>query len=157
MHHPNLVEKRKILVLLHDDDEVETVGNGALDPNTTFRAALSYSTSPQQRLRAAVTILNGRSVGLTLGGGFARGLGHAGVIRAMRELGIPIDMVGGTSMGAIIAGQCSVEWSASRMVEESSRRSADLLKGDYTLPFVSLLTGKKFSKDNHGDRKRPGY
>jgi lysophospholipid hydrolase len=53
--------------------------------------------------------LNDASVGLTLGGGFARGIGHIGVIRAIRELDIPIDFVGGTSMGAIIAGQCAFE------------------------------------------------
>ena len=146
LHPPNLVEKRKILVLLHDDDEVEPSGTArwtqVLPSERHFHIRLHLNSDYARLSR----FLNGRSVGLTLGGGFARGLGHAGVIRAMRELGIPIDMVGGTSMGAIIAGQCSVEWSASRMVEESSRRSADSLKGDYTLPFVSLLTGKKFSK-----------
>jgi len=47
--------------------------------------------------------LAGRAIGLVLAGGGARGFAHIGVIRALRERGIPIDYVGGTSIGAIIA------------------------------------------------------
>ena len=90
--------------------------------------------------------LNDRSVGLALGGGFARGIGHIGVIRAMRELDIPIDMVGGTSMGAIIAGQCALEWDCQRMLEITCRHSAESMERDYTLPVVSFMTGQKISR-----------
>ena len=41
-------------------------------------------------------------VGLALGGGGARGYAHIGVIRELRRAGIPIDLVAGTSMGAIV-------------------------------------------------------
>lgn len=43
-------------------------------------------------------------VGLVLGGGGALGFAHVGVIRALEELQIPVDYIGGTSMGAIVAG-----------------------------------------------------
>lgn len=46
--------------------------------------------------------LCGRSVGLVLGGGGARGVSQIGVIRSLEEAGIPIDIVGGTSIGAFI-------------------------------------------------------
>ncbi|CAJ0585225.1 unnamed protein product, partial [Mesorhabditis spiculigera] len=49
-------------------------------------------------------ILTGNSIGLVLGGGGARGAAHIGVIHAMTELGIPVDMVGGTSIGSMIGG-----------------------------------------------------
>jgi NTE family protein len=42
-------------------------------------------------------------VGLALAGGFARGIAHIGVLRVFREAGIPIDVVAGTSVGALIA------------------------------------------------------
>ena len=45
-----------------------------------------------------------KSVGLVLGGGGARGLAHVGIIRALEEEGIPVDMVGGTSIGSFIGG-----------------------------------------------------
>src|SRR6266571_4040864 len=47
---------------------------------------------PAERLR----------VGLALAGGFARGIAHIGVLRVLREAGIPIDCVAGTSVGALI-------------------------------------------------------
>src|SRR5882672_6712736 len=47
-------------------------------------------------------------VGLALAGGFARGIAHIGVLRVLREAGIPIDCVAGTSVGALIgAGFCA--------------------------------------------------
>ena len=44
------------------------------------------------------------TVAVVLGGGGARGMAHLGVLRYMEELGIPVDMIGGTSMGGLIAG-----------------------------------------------------
>src|SRR6266849_5814312 len=44
-------------------------------------------------------------VGLALAGGFARGIAHVGVLRALTKAGIPIDCVAGTSVGALI-GAC---------------------------------------------------
>lgn len=52
----------------------------------------------------------GRAVGLVLGGGGARGFAHIGVLRALMEANVPIDMVGGTSMGAIIAASIAMDW-----------------------------------------------
>ena len=43
-----------------------------------------------------------KTVGLALGGGAARGLAHIGVLEVLEKEGIPIDMIAGTSMGAIV-------------------------------------------------------
>ena len=43
-------------------------------------------------------------IGLALSGGGARGGAHIGVLLALRELGIPIDYIAGTSMGSVIGG-----------------------------------------------------
>jgi len=46
-------------------------------------------------------------IGLALGGGFARGLAHIGVIRVLQQENIPISFVAGTSVGAVVgAGIC---------------------------------------------------
>src|ERR1019366_5998951 len=42
-------------------------------------------------------------VGVALGGGFARGIAHIGVLRVLEENQIPIDFISGTSVGALIA------------------------------------------------------
>uniref|UniRef100_A0A0N5AG90 Cyclic nucleotide-binding domain-containing protein n=1 Tax=Syphacia muris TaxID=451379 RepID=A0A0N5AG90_9BILA len=49
-------------------------------------------------------ILTGNAVGLVLGGGGARGAAHIGVIQAMQEEKIPVDMIGGVSIGSLIGG-----------------------------------------------------
>ena len=43
-------------------------------------------------------------LGLALGGGFARGMAHIGVIKALEKAGIPISYIAGTSVGSILAG-----------------------------------------------------
>jgi len=43
-----------------------------------------------------------KKVGLALGGGAARGLAHIGVLEVLEEEGIPIDMIAGTSIGALV-------------------------------------------------------
>jgi NTE family protein len=48
------------------------------------------------------------SIGLALGGGFARGIVHVGVLKVLEEEGIPINFIAGTSVGALIgAAYCS--------------------------------------------------
>lgn len=88
--------------------------------------------------------LAGCSVGLVLGGGGARGFGHIGVIRAIAELGIPIDRVGGTSMGSIMAGEVALGWSWETMHERTRYAFRhDPLALDNTLPLVSKITCNK--------------
>ena len=43
-------------------------------------------------------------VGLVLSGGGARGIAHVGVLQVLEELRVPVDVVAGTSMGAIVGG-----------------------------------------------------
>ena len=61
--------------------------------------------------------LTGTAVGLVLSGGGARGFAHIGVIRALNERHIPIDFIGGTSMGAVIAAQYALGWDWQTMAQ----------------------------------------
>jgi len=48
------------------------------------------------------------AIGLALGGGFARGIAHVGVLKVLEEEGIPVRIIAGTSVGALIgAAYCS--------------------------------------------------
>jgi NTE family protein len=48
------------------------------------------------------------AIGVALGGGFARGIAHIGVLKVLEEEGIPVSMIAGTSVGAIMgAAYCS--------------------------------------------------
>ena len=65
-------------------------------------------------------------VGLVLGGGAARGIAHIGVLKALEEYNIPVDAVGGTSMGAIVGGLWSAGYTVAEI--ESIFVQTDLLK-----------------------------
>jgi len=100
------------------------------------------STRPGDVARLA-RMLTGRACGLVLGGGGARGLAHIGVIRALEEAGVPIDVVGGTSMGAIVAGLCARGMDDAerlRRMTSVARNGRRLLTP--TLPLVSLSAGR---------------
>ncbi len=86
-------------------------------------------------------LLTGNAVGLVLGGGGARGFAHIGVLKALEELGIPIDLVGGTSMGAIIAGFRAQDLDSAEIQRQCAQYAGAQL--DFTFPAVALLAGKK--------------
>jgi NTE family protein len=86
-----------------------------------------------------------RGVGLVLGGGGARGFAHIGLMRALEQLRIPVDVCGGTSMGAfmsalVAAGLDSVEMT--HVARETFVRNNFL--NDYSVPRVSLIRGRRF-------------
>jgi len=92
-------------------------------------------------------ILAGRAVGLVLAGGGARGFAHIGVVKALREAGVPFDIVGGSSMGGIVAAGIAMGWDhqeLSRRMRAAFVQSKPL--SDFTLPLVAVLRGKKVSK-----------
>ena len=62
-------------------------------------------------------LASGQSVGLVLSGGGAKGLAHIGVIKALEEYQVPIDFVGGTSMGAIVGGLYAMGLSPDEMIK----------------------------------------
>ena len=72
-----------------------------------FVIANSYTTP----VASASEAVQRPKVALVLSGGGAKGVSHVGVIRYLREGGIPIDMVVGTSMGSIVGGMYSLGYS----------------------------------------------
>lgn len=137
--------KRKSLVLLHR--------TSAHQPRETRRWLARRQVDQHFHVRwhngadcgRLARCVAGRAVGLALGGGAARGFAHIGVIRALEEAGIPIDGVGGTSAGALIAAQCAMGWNAQRILD-GSRTYVQAQQNDYTLPFVALLNGRRTSE-----------
>ena len=68
-------------------------------------------------------------IGLALGNGSARGLAHIGVLRAIAEVGIHVDFVAGTSMGALIGASFATgkfDRLAATLAQFDWRRSASL-------------------------------
>jgi predicted acylesterase/phospholipase RssA len=84
--------------------------------------------------------LTGRGIGVALSGGGARGLAHLGFLKALEEAGIPVDEIGGTSMGAVIAAQYAAGLSIADMVSLNAAWHRFRPHRAYTLPFASLVT-----------------
>ena len=78
-------------------------------------------------------------VALVLGGGGTRGAAHVGVLKVLMRNGVPIDMIAGTSMGAIIGGLFSAGISVEAL--EKKFEDASLMKSYMDVPLtISLAT-----------------
>ena len=100
--------------------------------------------------------LAGRGVGLVLGGGGARGVAHIGVLRALEEAGIPVDLVAGTSMGSVVAGGFALHGESGPLVALAKDFASPEKIYDRTLPLVSLMSGGKVYRTMralYGDRE----
>ena len=86
----------------------------------------------------------GRSIGLVLGSGGARGLAHIGVLEELERAGVTVDRFAGTSMGAIIAAAAAAGLDAAAVdaqVYECFVRHNPI--GDYTVPIKGLIRGRR--------------
>ncbi|KAG8927719.1 phosphatidylcholine and lysophosphatidylcholine phospholipase [Tulasnella sp. 418] len=95
--------------------------------------------------------LCGKSVGIVLGGGGARGIAHLGFLRALEERSIPVDHVGGTSIGAFVGGLYAAEGNliqCSAKVKAFSSRMSNIWRilSDVTWPVVAYTTGHEFNR-----------
>ena len=92
-------------------------------------------------------LVTGRGIGLVLSGGGARGMAEVGVLQALEALDIPIDAVGGTSAGSLVAGAVARGWSAAR-VGQVLRQG--MVEGrnpvDVTVPLASLASGRRVTE-----------
>ena len=84
-------------------------------------------------------LLSGRAIGLVFSGGGARAFAHIGIIRALQEHGIPIDVAGGASSGAMTACGVALELQADEIVLHAKRAYRKLV--DYTMPLVAIASG----------------
>lgn len=89
--------------------------------------------------------LTGTAVGVVLGGGGARGFAHIGVLRALAESGIAVDLVGGNSMGALIGAQFACGTPLDQIVANTRTFASGGER--LTLPLISLVSGKRVARD----------
>lgn len=95
--------------------------------------------------------LCGKSVGLVLGGGGARGWSQVGVIRALEEAGIPIDIIGGTSIGSFIGALYARDADVVPMYGRAKKFAGRMgsiwrFALDLTYPSASYTTGHEFNR-----------
>ncbi len=112
--------------------------------------AIGWLHSAKEKLRSLALPEERKSterprIGLALAGGFARGIAHIGVLRILREAGIPIDVVAGTSVGALIGSA----YCAGTPLEEMERIGASTSFTDFgrwTPSWLGLATNQRLEK-----------
>lgn len=139
----SMTTQRAELVLLHEG----SIAPGAATRWTALLPGVPHHHVTGSEDIARVTrLVTGHGIGIVFSGGGARGFAHIGIAKALREAGIPIDLVGGTSMGAIMGAGVALQWSIEELKERFHRSfvAVNPLR-DYTFPLFSLVTGRKVS------------
>lgn len=132
------------VVLLHAEEDSEKAS--PLDWRALCRSRFHHHVGnyPTATIRRLARMVTGRGLGLVLSGGGARGLAHLGVLRALEERNLPVDLVGGTSMGAFIAALVAVGYRFEHLMEVMGEMFRDnSYLNDYSLSRISLIRGSK--------------
>jgi NTE family protein len=130
------------LILVHPADTKAPSGSeawmDATGPARIFHMRRDHTPDYQRIAR----VLTGQSVGLVLSGGGARAYAHVGAIRALRERGVPIDFIGGVSMGAVIAAGVAMGWDDAEMERRIREAFVDTSPlSDIALPILAMTHG----------------
>ncbi len=119
---------------LHQDVVYDGFSLSRVDPDIAYALVL-------QRLSRQIS---GTLVGLVLGGGAALGMAHVGVIRVLEREKIPVDVVVGSSMGALVGGLWVSGYNADeleKVAREFSRKTGMLKLFDPPIQRGLLLLG----------------
>lgn len=83
-------------------------------------------------------------IGLALAGGGVKGAGHLGVIKALKENGIEIGYIGGTSIGSIVAAFYAMGYDSEEMLKLFKYFSKDIMKVDPKYYWSNVKSRKNF-------------
>lgn len=147
------------LVLLVGDEGVRLAERTLeRESATSWRLAPGLRGAPADVIRgpdAAIALdrvaryLAGGTVGIALGAGGAYGYAHIGLLRALRDASVPIDIVAGTSMGAIIGAMLAVGLPVDAMAEfatGAADRYGRIVFRDLDLRGSALLRGSQIRR-----------
>lgn len=144
---PPRTEAAEVLVLLHPTDRRAPQGTRAwlarrpLADHVHVRPARDADMARLARLQSRT------ATGLVFAGGGARGLAHLGVLRALQERGIEVDVVGGTSIGAVMSAYAAADRPLAEVMDNARRAFARNPTGDFNLlPMLSLIKGRRLRR-----------
>ncbi len=144
---PSGATSRRALVLNHSGRPEKLSGTAAWLEDREPDFHLHVRSGVPGDMERLARIVAGTSVGLVLGGGAARGFAHLGVYRALLEAGIPVDWIGGSSIGAILGAGMSVSEDPELVIDRARAAFVGGKPfGDVTFPIVSFLRGRRMER-----------
>ncbi|MFH0725059.1 MAG: cyclic nucleotide-binding and patatin-like phospholipase domain-containing protein [Pseudomonadota bacterium] len=142
---PGFSVKRKHLALFHPPNATRAGDTLRWQTGRDFERIYPLRGGNPSDYERLTRFLTGTATGVVLGGGGARGFAHIGVLRALQECDIAIDLVGGNSMGALIGAQYACDIPLDEILERTRKFA---LGGEHlTLPVISLVSGRRIERD----------
>lgn len=133
----------RTVVVQHKHDESPS-GTSRLIEAFSAEQALHFRTGSQIDLARIARVSVGRGNALVIGGGGGRGFAHIGVYQALEELGFPVDILGGTSIGGVLGTVIADAMEVEEILEWANEHFPSVL--DYTIPVVSLIKGGRITR-----------
>lgn len=147
LYESHILRKKLYLVLLHPENGPQPENTARWFQGRKVTLHIHLRKNHAGDIARFCRIVTHQAVGLVLGGGGAKGFAHVGAVKAIIEAGIPIDVIGGTSAGALYGlAMAFLDFHIDRMeyyAADSAKRK--LTSHDYTLPIVSIMTGNKMT------------
>jgi len=141
---PSTTPKQE-LILLHPVDTQQPSGTSHWLKQRDITSFHHIRLDDKQHMARLARRITGKARGIVLSGGGARGYAHLGVYRYIHEQNMPIDYIGGTSMGALLGAGMAMGSSPDEIMATSSEFSNKKALFDYTLPLASLLKSRKLT------------
>lgn len=146
-----LIENQKVsgqvatsLCLIHATDIESPSGTSQWLKYRQLESHYHIKENKQDDIGRVARLLTGNAIGVVLGGGGARGAAHIGVLKALRELSVPVDMICGTSSGGGIAAQFAMGWDDEKIIESNIDGFVNNNPfKSYTLPILSIVDRRK--------------
>ena len=140
-------------VVVSSNDTTTPTGSSTLRKSLGASRVVHIRDRDAEDMARLARLVTGRANALVLSGGGGRGFAHIGVYRALVDLGFPLDLVAGASMGAVLGAAIADRSTPEEVVCWAEARFADSL--DYTIPVVSLVKGERiarFAQERFGSR-----
>ena len=140
-HHDASELVPKELALIHEDTAALPKGTAAwLQRRPAIDRVHHVRLGDPEGFKRLARFLAGRAVGVVLGGGGARGAAQIGAVQALRDAGVAIDVVGGTSAGGGVAAMVALGWDFEEMQIRNRRAFVGMAPFQhFTLPFYSMI------------------
>lgn len=140
----DLDEANAMLVLLHPDDRRSPTDTQRWLRERRLAGHYHVRRTLKRDWQRLARIISRNAVGLVLSGGGARGFAHLGVLRAMEEHGIRVDLVAGTSIGSVMAAYVAMDLPIDEVIRAARHAFRVNPTGDYNLlPLLSLIRGQR--------------
>ena len=137
-------EAAEILVLLHPADVTTPRETSAWLARRPVTGHVHIRPELERDMARLARLLARKAVGLVFAGGGARGFAHLGIWRALKERGIEIDCIGGTSIGAVLAALVAADPQVNKAIDIARKAFSTNPTGDYNwLPLISLIKGRR--------------